>query len=182
MDNTGKEDSSQWSVRSELEKVWVAPVLSDAIDRLCYFLTPLILLLFALVVGTKQAFGEPIQCMTPQEFQRQNTFPILSLVKRHSVLVWKQKLTPSISEVETLAHWTEYVNDYCFVESTYVWAGNGSLPMDRPDEQKINYYQWVPIVLCILAILFHIPKPIWSWLQKPKGISCYVHRYRRMRR
>lgn len=43
--------------------------LDDAIDRLNYFLTALLLASFGIIIGTKQHFGQPIQCMTPSEFQ-----------------------------------------------------------------------------------------------------------------
>jgi hypothetical protein len=42
--------------------------LDDAVDRLSYVFTVFMLGVFCVIIGSKQHFGEPIQCMTPAEF------------------------------------------------------------------------------------------------------------------
>ncbi|KRY74806.1 Innexin unc-9 [Trichinella pseudospiralis] len=41
----------------------------DAIDRANYFYTPSLLLLFALIISTRQWIGQPIECWVPAEFK-----------------------------------------------------------------------------------------------------------------
>uniref|UniRef100_A0A7E4V9U9 Innexin n=1 Tax=Panagrellus redivivus TaxID=6233 RepID=A0A7E4V9U9_PANRE len=42
--------------------------IDDVVDRLCYFFTTLMFVIFALMTGSKQLFGEPIECIMPPEF------------------------------------------------------------------------------------------------------------------
>lgn len=42
--------------------------IDDFVDRLNYVHTVSLLIFFAALIGTKQHFGSPIQCMTPAHF------------------------------------------------------------------------------------------------------------------
>ena len=46
---------------------WVAQYSSISFCRLNYFVTPAILVAFAMVVSGKQYFGEPLQCAFPAD-------------------------------------------------------------------------------------------------------------------
>lgn len=62
--------------------------------------------------------------------------------------------------------WEQYVETFCFVESTYF------IPLDERviehirfsdmNYRKIGYYQWVPIVLAVQAALFYAPHALWK--------------------
>uniref|UniRef100_A0A914X2A5 Innexin n=1 Tax=Plectus sambesii TaxID=2011161 RepID=A0A914X2A5_9BILA len=114
--------------------------LDDAIDRLNYLITTFILACFAIIIGTKQHFGQPIQCMTPPEFQ---------------------------------SGWNEYVEDYCFIQNTFVHPQDVPLlrPANRPNALYLSYYQWVPFIFLAQALLFYFPNFIWQALQTQTGMD-----------
>jgi hypothetical protein len=108
--------------------------LDDLVDRCHYLFTCGLLILFAIVVGSKQTFGQPIQCMTHAEF-------------------------PS--------HWIDYVHEYCFITSTYhvhrTEEDHFDLTLEEPKKTvEVNYYQWVPYILALQALLFYLPHLFWT--------------------
>ncbi|VDP00063.1 unnamed protein product [Soboliphyme baturini] len=62
--------------------------------------------------------------------------------------------------------WEQYAESYCFVQNTYFLPFDKDVPRDvvERDYRKVGYYQWVPIVLAIQALLFYIPNMMWKWL------------------
>lgn len=42
--------------------------LDDTVDRLNYLFTCSMLILFSMIIGSKQTFGSPLHCWTPNEF------------------------------------------------------------------------------------------------------------------
>lgn len=69
--------------------------------------------------------------------------------------------------------WEQYAEDYCFIQNTY-WVHFGKEVPTEIDERKsaeIGYYQWVPIVLALQALMFFIPSWIWQTLHKQSGLD-----------
>jgi len=62
--------------------------------------------------------------------------------------------------------WGAYVNEYCFVNGTYV-TGSGAYKPDssHPGKIDVSYYQWFAYVLFIQCLMFYAPHFIWSSLQ-----------------
>lgn len=60
--------------------------------------------------------------------------------------------------------WEQYTEDYCFIKNTYFLPLHETIPNDyqRREEKEIGYYQWVPIVLALQALLFFVPNMIWK--------------------
>ncbi|VDD88204.1 unnamed protein product [Enterobius vermicularis] len=86
--------------------------------------------------------GDALSCWTPQQFRR---------------------------------GWDQYVNDFCLVENTYFLPlENASLPekIETRENGKLPYYQWVPFVLALQAIMFCIPHMFWRALNWMSGIVC----------
>jgi hypothetical protein len=69
--------------------------------------------------------------------------------------------------------WEQYVENYCFVENTYWVPMDNRLPEDtnERDRLEIQYYQWVPFVLALQALLFYVPRLIWNMLNFQSGMN-----------
>ncbi|CAF0840008.1 unnamed protein product [Adineta ricciae] len=73
------------------------------------------------------------------------------------------------------AHFTgthvEYTNNICWISNTYFVSFDRLLPKypDPKTEQFIYFYQYVPFILMIQAVLFYIPSLIWSTLSSKSG-------------
>ncbi|KAI6241288.1 Innexin [Aphelenchoides fujianensis] len=73
--------------------------------------------------------------------------------------------------------WEQYSENYCFVQNTYWLPLNYYIPtsVSERKEAEIGYYQWVPFVLGLQAILFYLPSLIWRILNWQSGISVKGH-------
>ncbi|KAL7080738.1 hypothetical protein ACQ4LE_000771 [Meloidogyne hapla] len=105
----------------------------DMVDRANYMTTSFILATAAILVFTKEfgPFSEPIYC-------------------------W--------SQAEWSDDWLEYAHDYCFIESTYYVPSNKTMPMRgarNNHNDRISYYQWIPIILVLQAIICQLPNYLW---------------------
>ncbi|PAV82645.1 hypothetical protein WR25_10337 [Diploscapter pachys] len=56
--------------------------------------------------------------------------------------------------------WEQYAEDYCFIQNTFFIPFEEDIPNEDSDRIKaeIGYYQWVPIVLALQAIMFYMPR------------------------
>lgn len=66
----------------------------------------------------------------------------------------------------------DYAHKLCWISSKYYVPTNSSLP--NPNEKRayrINYYQWVPFILLLMALLFYLPYSIWHVFSKPTGLD-----------
>lgn len=113
----------------------------DSVDRLNYLYTNLIIVAFAITVGAKQYVGEPLQCWVPAQFR---------------------------------GGWEAYVENYCFVENTYWLPMNENIPAAETGEREdreLKYYQWVPFVLALQALMFYVPRLMWTMLNWQSGLN-----------
>ena len=112
----------------------------DFSDRLNHRFTTAIMIMFAIVVSTKQYVGEPISCWVPAHF--------------------------------TGSH-ESYTNDYCWVRNTYYLPFEEYIPKEHEKEKRhmIPYYQWMPMILLIQALMFYMPIMVWRTLNKKSGID-----------
>ncbi|XP_033761632.1 innexin unc-9-like [Pecten maximus] len=112
------------------------------IDRISRYYTIMFLLFFNIYVVTEEYVGKPIYCWCPPEF--------------------------TDNEVK-------YINDLCWVSNTYYLPFDIQVPAHlqaRKDESdEITYYQWVPLVLFLQALMFYLPRLIWKLYATRAGIE-----------
>jgi hypothetical protein len=66
----------------------------------------------------------------------------------------------------------QYANYICWIASTYYVPTEDFLPNpNEPRQFRINYYQWVPFILALMALLFYVPYVFWHLLAKPSGLD-----------
>ena len=72
----------------------------------------------------------------------------------------------------------EYAKIYCYITNLYVPINNSSHLPRRDDLQshKILYYQWIPFIFSLQAVLFYFPSMVWRALNSKSGfdINGYV--------
>uniref|UniRef100_A0A8R1DNY5 Innexin n=1 Tax=Caenorhabditis japonica TaxID=281687 RepID=A0A8R1DNY5_CAEJA len=112
----------------------------DSIDRLNYYWTPMLLVIFALTLSAKQYVGQPIQCWIPAQFT---------------------------------GAWEQYSENYCFVQNTYFIRPEKYIPDSEIDREaaEIGYYQWVPFILGLQAIMFYLPSLLWRLMNFNSGVA-----------
>lgn len=57
-----------------------------------------------------------------------------------------------------------YTNSYCWISNTYYVDFDSPLPIEREGrrEKEIEYYQWVPLIFVLQALLFYLPRMVWK--------------------
>ncbi len=57
-----------------------------------------------------------------------------------------------------------FAENYCWAEGTYAVSPEifNAMAPEKFSSQKISYYQWVPFMLGLQAILFYLPRILWS--------------------
>lgn len=82
----------------------------------------------------------------------------------------------------------QYTENYCWVQNTYflplhdyiphnyaerenrqIGLGSVNLRVSLKNEQFFRYYQWVPFVLALEALLFYVPTIVWRLLSWQSG-------------
>ncbi|GFN89514.1 innexin [Plakobranchus ocellatus] len=164
----------------------------DWIDRLNHLYTTIILIIFTIVVSTKQYVGEPIHCWCPAQFEEShvdytnnvcwvsNTFFVH--FKDDPPRDWKlpyeseiqyYQWVPMILLFQALLFKVAYTNNVCWVANTFYVPFDDTLPRgpQRPVKAEIEYYQWVPMILLFMALMFKVPCILWRILTASAGVN-----------
>ncbi|EYB82670.1 hypothetical protein Y032_0354g3312 [Ancylostoma ceylanicum] len=116
-----------------------------------------------------QTFDDPVD--------RLNYFITSTLLTFFAIMVSAKQYVGSPIQcwmpMEFKGGWEQYAEDYCFIQNTFFVPFHEEIPADDEDRSKaeIGYYQWVPIVLALQAIMFYLPNWIWKTLHQQSGID-----------
>lgn len=66
-----------------------------------------------------------------------------------------------------------YTKSLCWVSNTYYVPMSDEIPtdLDFRERSQITYYQWVPIILLFMALLFKFPNIMWRLIHSYSGIN-----------
>lgn len=75
--------------------------------------------------------------------------------------------------VHFIGAWESYTDSYCWIRNTYWLHFDEEIPKEIQNREKhpIIYYQWVPLILMIQALLFYLPVVIWRSVNSRTGID-----------
>jgi hypothetical protein len=67
----------------------------------------------------------------------------------------------------------KFGNAFCWVKNTYYLPFHEYIPKDGEEDEKqmITYYQWVPMILLIQALLFKMPAFLWDTFNSKAGLD-----------
>lgn len=116
----------------------------DFVDRLTRTYTSTLLVLFAIVVSTKQFVGEPIACWCPAYFTDSH-----KAYANTECWLSDKFYMPS--------------HDQAFTEEREQYLSES--------DKRVSYYQWVPLLLLSMSVFSLIPSLIWRFLNLRSGID-----------
>lgn len=113
-----------------------AKISGDFVDNLTSRYTPCLFMLIAFWVSYVQLRSDPMVCLVPSEYKDNREI-------------------------------VRFVHDYCSsnsLEYTEIkQSGNNRVFLDQQKRQTIAYYQWVPLVIVIMCLVFYFPRAIWNF-------------------
>ncbi|CAF0786195.1 unnamed protein product [Rotaria sordida] len=66
-----------------------------------------------------------------------------------------------------------YTNYICFIKSSYRVDSNEQIPnsIEERKNRVLNYYQWTPFIILLMALFFYLPRLLWRALSVRSGID-----------
>lgn len=116
-----------------------------------------------------QTFDDPID--------RLNYFITPTLLAFFALLVSAKQYVGSPIQcwmpMEFKGGWEQYAEDYCFIQNTYYVSPEEEIPaqIDERQGRQFGYYQWVPIMLALQAVMFYLPNWLWKTLHQQSGLD-----------
>jgi innexin len=86
----------------------------------------------------------------------------------------KKFCIPEPKEISSHVNLTSRVfNSYCWMHNTYYLPVDEDIPADGQLKpySEIRYYQWVPAILLVQALLLHLPYVLWRKIITRSGID-----------
>lgn len=127
-------------------------ITDNAVFKLHYQLTCLILIVFSVIVSTNQFFGDPIDCFTSMADEVPGDNVLDNYCWIHSTFTLPGSMNKKVG-------------------TDVIYPG---VDKATPDQEKTyhSYYQWVCFFLFFQAVLFYIPRYLWKIIEggKIRGI------------
>ncbi|XP_064597843.1 innexin unc-9-like isoform X3 [Liolophura sinensis] len=69
--------------------------------------------------------------------------------------------------------WAAYTKSVCWISNTYYIPLKDTIPVDINERRdaEINYYQWIPLILLFMALMFKFPNLMWRMGNDGSGIN-----------
>lgn len=125
----------------------------DFVDRLNFGATVYLLAFFVLITGSKQHFGNPIQCMAPPESPDSWVHyyhDYCYIQDKLRILDMSVKKTIEYEARQRAGGDPTLIGKFSKDDSSKYWS------------PRVMYYQWVPYVLFLQAIFYLLPKLFWK--------------------
>ncbi|VDK43162.1 unnamed protein product [Anisakis simplex] len=89
-----------------------------------------------------------------------------------STHIWGEPIT-CWTPAQFTKGWTDFVNQYCYIHGTYFVPLDEELDFNAAERRRftITYYQWVPYVLAVQAVLYYMPRLMWRYLCAMSGFD-----------
>ncbi|ESO01359.1 hypothetical protein HELRODRAFT_100634 [Helobdella robusta] len=67
----------------------------------------------------------------------------------------------------------DYANSYCWIRNTYSFSNDHqNKDFDKiKDQNRVTYYQWVPLILLVQAFFFYVPHVLWKNCSGKSGLD-----------
>ncbi|CAF3946813.1 unnamed protein product [Adineta steineri] len=113
----------------------------EHVDRLNHRVTVGIILIAVFITSTTPFISNRISCWLPTELKH--------------------------------GSYSKYIEHYCWISNTYYIHSNVTPPHSDDDRRalQISYYQWVPILLILMALCFYAPRMFWRSFNAHCGIN-----------
>ncbi|XP_059164059.1 innexin unc-9-like isoform X2 [Physella acuta] len=131
----------------------------------------------ATILGSWASYNKLVSSNDDDWVDRLNHLYTVILLAIFAVFVTGGQYAGNPIECWVPAHFTgsyrSYAKSYCWVKNTY------HVPMDTPipsvkgerSQEELTYYQWVPVILLFMALLFKFPALVWRGLNGLSGLS-----------
>ena len=141
--------------------------IDDTTDRITRrYIVAVVAVQLLVVYGGGFLRGNPIQCFTPKYFtgpQEKYSEQLCWLESTHYII---EPTTPEDS-VEDIGKWGFY--NAPIYKST--GGKSGYVGINHPGQRiAVSYYQWVPIILILIALIAHLPFLVWRRITLMSGL------------
>ena len=124
----------------------------DFYDRLSRKYTAIFMIMWSIIVCTKQLVGTSVKCW----YIFSLTFEKISHL---SHMVYKKRCSKEFKGSKC-----DFATGTCYITNFYTPSSNYSTQLESRDNllaHKISYYQWVPFMFAALALLSYVPYLCW---------------------
>lgn len=157
--------------------LWRGASLEDFADRLNHFWTFGLLLLLACIVSWKQSYSTPINCWTPAEFTGAYNNYVNTLCWNSYFIKYPRDIEKAEKEIADMFNVSSSSINLYFVgrspDDPFVSSNDidetSSLLTKMTTTRTL--YQWIPVILCIQALLFKLPNVLMYILHGYSGTS-----------
>lgn len=143
--------------------------LEDFADRLSHFWTFGLLLVLASVISWKQGYNEPMRCWTPKDYSTSMTAFVNDVCWNSHIIVHPRDLQKSMEQLQMKAVPHRFPDTSLPIIGYHQLDSRDVLLWKMSSTRTL--YQWIPVLLCLQALLFKVPNLLMYILHSYSGMS-----------